>query len=67
MSFIIFLHMTFLVTLYTNSGKSSAVQTSPTRSKEEGYEAIESMDMDYSIHHDAESFELEEHGHEQPK
>ena len=67
MSFIIFLHMNFLVNLYTNSGKNSDAQPHLAYSKEEGYEAIESMDAEYSIHHDAESFELETQGLDRPK
>ncbi|KAJ9105360.1 hypothetical protein QFC21_001729 [Naganishia friedmannii] len=59
LSFIIFLHMSFLVHLYSNSGKNK-VAKAETSAKEEGYEAIRLSNSQTSPTQDfeAESFEL---------
>jgi hypothetical protein len=59
LSFIIFLHMSFLVHLYSNSGKNKAA-TAGTSAKEEGYEAVRLSNSQMSPTQDfeAESFEL---------
>ncbi|KAJ9116654.1 hypothetical protein QFC20_000587 [Naganishia adeliensis] len=59
MSFVIFLHITFLVHLYPNSGRNKAVAEEAT-AKEEGYEAVRLSQSQTRPTQDfeAESFEL---------
>jgi hypothetical protein len=61
LSFIIFLHISFLVHLYSNSGRNKAVNEE-VAAKEEGYEAIRLSQSHSSPTQDfqVESFELTE-------
>lgn len=55
MSFVIFLHITFLVHLYSNSGRNKGVAEEAT-AKEEGYEALQ---LDQSQTRPTQDFEAE--------
>lgn len=66
LSFILFLHITFLVHLYSHSGKNATINMAKELiAREQGYQTLRMRESREGPNHEPESFELAEHDYDE--